>query len=226
MFLFLLKLILLLYVIFLVYSIINNQKYNVNGSVLQINNIDDFKNKLISLNPIKIRFENRFNSNYLSNNFSHLGEIIDLHNIYYNKDITFILEDNDDIMFYNNKNKYIETIIDLNPLNIKNYSISIYKKINQPLKRCVHNYNLIGILDGETTIYIINPKHKDDILDKKNKEIKKWSHKIILKKDDLLLIPTNWYYFQEIKDKSIQYNINIDDIFTYLPNQIKNNILK
>ena len=80
------------------------------------------------------------------------------------------------------------------------------------------------MIDGKTTIYLFNPKHKDEILNKTNNEIKKWGHKLTLQKDDTILIPTNWYYIQETKDKCIQYHIEIDDIFTYLPTLIKSKI--
>ena len=37
---------------------------------------------------------------------------------------------------------------------------------------------------------------------------KKYSHKYVLKENDLLLIPPNWYYIQEI-DKEITNDLNI-----------------
>ena len=40
-------------------------------------------------------------------------------------------------------------------------------------------------------------------------DIKKWSHKIIMKKNDILFIPHNWYYFQEINEECVQFFILI-----------------
>ena len=110
------------------------------------------------------------------------------------------------------------------PINIKKSYIEIYKKTNQELKRCINNYTIISLLDGETILYLFNPKHKNDIMNKNNNEIKKWAHKILLKKDENILIPINWYYIQEIDNKSIQNVTLIDNIFTFLPNHIKDNI--
>ena len=37
-----------------------------------------------------------------------------------------------------------------------------------------------------------------------------------------LFIPPNWYYIQEIDQETIQYHINIDTLFTFIPNYLKN----
>ena len=52
-----------------------------------------------------------------------------------------------------------------------------------------------------------NPK---DIINKDNHEIKKWAHKIIMKPNEILFIPTNWLYIQEINDYCFQFHIDID----------------
>ena len=44
---------------------------------------------------------------------------------------------------------------------------------------------------------------------------------IKVKKNDILFIPTNWFYIQETKDKCIQYNLDIDTYFTIIPLYIK-----
>ena len=146
--------------------------------------------------------------------------------IKYNLGIIPVFIERDKNIFMYEDNHFIQTLIDQNKLLTPlDYSISIYKEnIIIPLNRCIHNYNIIGMIDGKTTIYLFNPKHKDEILNKTNNEIKKWGHKLTLQKDDTILIPTNWYYIQETKDKCIQYHIEIDDIFTYLPTLIKSKI--
>ena len=53
---------------------------------------------------------------------------------------------------------------------------------------------------------MFNPKHKQDILGKSLENIKKYAHKYHLKKDNLLIIPTNWYYIQESTDNVLEYN--------------------
>ena len=75
----------------------------------------------------------------------------------------------------------------------------------------------------ENHLYIyFNPKHNEEInnnyLDKNNDKIKKWGHKINLKKDEVLFIPTGWSYIQEVSLETFQYHIEIDSIFTFIPN--------
>ena len=81
---------------------------------------------------------------------------------------------------------------------------------------------MIEVIQGETTIYLFNPKHKEDILHKENNQIKKWRHKLKLTPKMTLFIPPNWYYIQETDQESIQYHINIDTLFTFIPNYLKN----
>ena len=46
---------------------------------------------------------------------------------------------------------------------------------------------------------------------------KKCRHKKIFQKGDIIFIPTNWFYIQETKKDVIQYQIDIDNIFTFIP---------
>ena len=39
----------------------------------------------------------------------------------------------------------------------------------------------------------------------------------IFQKGDIIFIPTNWFYIQETKEDVIQYQIDIDNIFTFIP---------
>lgn len=87
-------------------------------------------------------------------------------------------------------------------------------------------YNIVNQIKGNTTFYLINPKHKKDILNKNNNEIKKFSYKIILNENDLLLIPNNWFYFFENNDKYILLHIDYDSYFTYLFNYTKNKYMQ
>ena len=103
------------------------------------------------------------------------------------------------------------------------YSLSILKgKQSVPLTLASHNYNIIGVLEGEATIYLFNPKHKEDIIGKENYEIKKWGHKKYIQKNEILLIPPYWYYIQENENPIIQYHIEVDNIFTMVPNFFRN----
>ena len=191
----------------------------------------------MSLNPIIYNVNDslifndllKLNNNYIindNNNFYHINDIKNNKGQRINNDI-FIHKNsqmfNDFNLFdkINFKIDYLQNNYLLFPIN---YSLSIFnvqrnnKNIITPLQLSKHNYNIIGHINGDMTIYLFNPKHKNDIQNKNLNEIRKWSNKIIMKKNDILFIPTNWYYIQEIKDFSFQYNIDIDNYFTFLFN--------
>ena len=80
---------------------------------------------------------------------------------------------------------------------------------------------MIGVVHGSMTLYLFNPKHKDEIVNKGNDEIKKWGHKKIMNQGDIIIIPPYWSYIQEINEKVIQYHIDVDTYFTFIPNFFK-----
>ena len=80
---------------------------------------------------------------------------------------------------------------------------------------------MIELVKGESIIYLFNPKHKEDIQHKENNQIKKWGHKIKLLPKMTLFIPTNWFYIQEIEEETVQYHIDIDSVFTFIPNFLR-----
>ena len=49
------------------------------------------------------------------------------------------------------------------------------------------------------------------------------SQKNITKRGFTLIIPPYWSYIQEINNKVIQYHIDVDTYFTFIPNYIKDN---
>ena len=222
MFRFIFQTIILLYLILLIYSIIDIQKFNINGILKDIDNYGSIKDEIKNLNPIIIKYTHDFYPNNLPQRVIFNNSKIDINNLYNDSNDKIIINKSEGILdipnpsfiydLFNSSNFYFP---------IKNTS-SIYKSdISIPISQAIHNINIIGIMDGETILYLINPKHKDDILMKENHEIKKWAHKIKVKKDDILFIPTNWFYIQETKDKCIQYHIDIDTYFTFIPLYIK-----
>ena len=50
-----------------------------------------------------------------------------------------------------------------------------------PLTKNKHNCEYFTQLNGENTFFLFNPKHENDIKQKKNEEIEKWDVKIKLK---------------------------------------------
>jgi len=88
------------------------------------------------------------------------------------------------------------------------------------LQKNKHNYLLLTQLTGESTVFIVNPKH-GDILTKNYTESKKWAFKIILKKGISLYIPPEWYYMYEVNKDSIHVSSYCDNYFTYLYNLLR-----
>ena len=71
-------------------------------------------------------------------------------------------------------------------------------------KESVHDIHLLYQIEGSATLYLINPKHKEDISGKAPSHIKKWAHKINLKPHLLVSIPPNWFYVIESKEPMLQ----------------------
>lgn len=231
MFILIIQIIILIYIIFSIYFIFDIKKYNVNGSIDFVDtfNINEIKVKLDKLNPILFKYKNKVDINYLKDNYS---------NVFVN-DNYVLLKDllKSDIIYYFKKdsilkNTNLKEILDLDitflekypiPINlINNYYLSIIKGKNiSPLQKCKSNNNILSILDNKCTIYLFNPKHKDDIVNKDIDEIKKYSHKYILVKDDTIIIPSNWYYLIDVDESCLIYHIDINNIFTIIYNYLR-----
>ena len=104
----------------------------------------------------------------------------------------------------------------------ENYSLSLLKGKNTiSLTQNKRNLLLIYQISGKSTLYLFNPKHKEDIINKENNEIKKWSHKINLEEGLIVSIPSEWYYFYECENISIVSSLEYDTYFTYLYNLLR-----
>ena len=100
--------------------------------------------------------------------------------------------------------------------------MSLFKGNNTiQLTQNKHNLLLIHQIYGESKLYLLNPKHKLDILNKKNDEIKKYGHKINLTPGIVLYIPVEWYYFYETDNESIIGEIECDNYFTVIYNNLR-----
>tara|TARA_B100002051_G_scaffold247640_1_gene256852 strand:- start:1265 stop:1951 length:687 start_codon:yes stop_codon:yes gene_type:complete len=225
-----LYIILIIYIILVFYNKIKLQNYNKNGIILQIEDINDVSKQLNTLHPMVtsdiffITIDDLLNikSSYIikdSDNFISLKSFKEENQIYIYKNKNIIC----DFEIIQKINFPFKIFNDYNYLFPIKYSMSLFKgNINTTLTYANHNYNIIGILDGESTFYLFNPKHKKDIINKNLNEIKKWAHKITLSKSFIILIPTNWYFIQEINTNCIQYHIDIDTYFTFIPNILLN----
>ena len=232
---FILQIIILLYIIFVIYNIIDIQKYNRNGLIIDISdkvyirNIEKIKEEFYSLNPILIHSKNdklsldkiiKINKSYFIEDDKQIIKLNKLKNMK-NINIFKNFKICDDLNLYNFINFNLDFFENHLLFNRKN-ALSIFKNYHiTDLNPCKHNINIIYILEGEVTIYLFNPKHKNEIINKKLNTIKKYAHKYILTKDNLLLIPPNWYYIEEINNNVLQYHIDCDNYFTFIYNMIK-----
>ena len=89
------------------------------------------------------------------------------------------------------------------------------------LEQNKHNCEYYTQLSGNTTFYLFNPKHKGDIQNKENNEIKKWAFKINLKSGIILYIPPGWYYFFESEGETITNRTYSDNYFTWFYNYLR-----
>jgi len=205
MFKVLIQLLLLTYVIIMISYLLELKKYNLNGFIVDCKDDDDISNNIDKLNPL-----------YFKIPYNHTVDISDTE------------------IFFKNEDQLKEINFDYSPIKVLladkylfyNNSITTLKNDDIFKLTCnFHNFNILSILSGECKIYLINPKHKKEIIDKENKEIKKWAHIKKLEKYDNILIPTNWYYFIETDDKLIIHHLDIDNYFTIIPNFFKNKLL-
>lgn len=104
----------------------------------------------------------------------------------------------------------------------KRYLLSFYKGLNSIiLTKNKHNLCLINQIYGQSKLYLFNPKHKNDILNKSNDSIKKYGQKINLTQGLSLYIPVEWYYFYEVEKESIIGEILSDNYFTVIYNNCR-----
>ena len=227
---FFLQLIIILLLIFIIYNIINIQKYNKNGFIVELkeNDPEKIKDSLLLLNPILLNIKNEsiFFIDLINNNLNYIINSYSFKKINELEQIQILKNNNvcEDLNLKEKINFNLDIFEDFYvPLlfNKKHY-LSIFKGYNIiPLQFCKHNVNIIYILEGKITLYLFNPKHKNDIINKNLESIKKYAHKYFLEKDNFFIIPPNWYYIQESNDTVLQYYIESDNYLTYLYNLIR-----
>ena len=150
------------------------------------------------------------------------------------KNISLVsFNDNDSMYILNNKeiNKHINlegSLLEINKsfedklkCNVTN-ELSILKGNHSiSLEQNKHNCEYYTQLSGNTIFYLFNPKHKEDIQNKNNNEIKKWAYKVNLKSGIILYIPPGWYYFFESEGEIIMNRTYSDNYFTWFYNYLR-----
>tara|TARA_B110000285_G_scaffold198432_1_gene230873 strand:+ start:661 stop:1353 length:693 start_codon:yes stop_codon:yes gene_type:complete len=217
MFKILFQIIFIIYIIFLFFNILDLKKYNVNGFIKNCSDGGEAILNIRNMNPIMIKHENNYEINEV---MVDRGEYIE--NIVFEERDTIDINKDKSLLRIINKDK-LPSFIDSKIPTINDDSISIYKNHRGDLEQCYSNNTIIYIIHGKTKLYLFNPKHKDEITGKKIESIKKWAHIKELKKNDYLIIPTNWLYFLETGDACIIYHNKVNNIFTIVPNFIRDN---
>jgi hypothetical protein len=226
----LIKLVILFIIIIFIKSIINIHKYNDNATLITIDNINKIlKNKKI-LDPILLKYDNDINDinfkDYVDNNlykyYNQYDTIIRLSDFYLQKDV-YIYKNKDLLIDFNMK-KTIENIHDIFSTNLSNninYYMSIFQGSNKiNIQKNKHDITLIYNIDGDVTINLLNPKHKEHI--NYNENIEKWCINIDMKKGDVLYIPCEWYYIFDVKDNCKLLHAESDTYFTSIYNEYRN----
>lgn len=104
----------------------------------------------------------------------------------------------------------------------KQYYLSLLKGFHSiPLIKNKHNIHLIHQIYGQSKLYLFNPKHKTDIINKDNNQIKKYGQKINMTQGLVLYVPIEWLYFYETEDESIIGEIESDNYFTVVYNNLR-----
>ena len=224
----LLKLLLILVIILIIIGIININKYNKNSKLIKLDSFENiYKNKR-ALDPLLFDnldidldvdiIKSKPNNYYEENN-----TLIRLNDFEKNKDIN-IYENNKLILDFEliDKCDYFYDIFSGYLYYNKQYFGSLLQNsYESKLKKNTNNLLLIGNIFGNCNILLINPKHKDDIENQDIKNLKKWSIITNLKKNELLYIPTNWYYLIEVIDFTFLFHIKSDSIFTFFYNKYR-----
>ena len=152
-----------------------------------------------------------------NNKFVTLKSFVNEKNIYIHRN-KYLYQSLNLIELFNNIYNPFQSQLHIN----KQYLLSFYKGLNSTqLTKNKHNLCLISQIYGQSNVYLFNPKHKNDIINKSNVNIKKYGQKLNLTQGLLLYIPVEWYYFYECKGESIIGEIISDNYFTVIYNNLR-----
>ena len=211
-----LQIIILLYCVCIAVRIIQLQKYNPQVELIHITDNDELVPHLLKLSPILLYEKNKeLPTLDESQTINYNSESIPLSRYRGSCESLFIYRDETldiseqfiDVSFFPESSILLPHKRSLSVIQ-GNHTTSI--------QRNIHNYLFLETVDGYSTIYLINPRFKDT-----KEDYKEIGYQLILQPKTRLYIPPNWYYVQEIDEKLLQYHIEIDDIFTCVPNFLK-----
>lgn len=210
---------LLAILIYIIYTIRDLHKFNLNSTIIQLQDLNTatIQTRLKERSPIVIhnaRFSNRVttindlvrnNPGYIVNDNNRqvmLSTIIDegvtQFTIHKNQTLCHDVGLSDSLSEIGKRFQNSLSCNSINTLTISKGSTITHTK------QSVHDIHVLYQIEGNATLYLINPKHKDDISGKEPTHIKKWAHTINLKPHLLVSIPPNWFYVIESKEPILQ----------------------
>ncbi len=239
---FLLKVLILSYLIYMIKSVYDMIQYNKNASLLTIDNPnkDNLEPKLLTKCPLLLQQIQQIQQ-IQHNQPIHLtieqmdkqipgyilnekGTMISLHQLQLSDKIS-ITKQKQMVTDYH-LNERLSSIFDLVTTVFsccKEYSLSIYRgEYRSELMKNYRERLLISSLLGSFTVYIFNPKHEKDIKGLDTQLIKKWGIKLSIHKGQALYIPTEWYYFYETSNEdSLLAHMECDSYSTVIYNYLR-----
>ena len=229
---FIIKVLILVYLFYMIKYVYDMLQFNQKASLQIIENPDKDKiaheikqkcpllinHKKDNKNVISIEMMNYRIPGYIVNDNDTLLSLDQLHK---SKSIT--IHKNKKLIDDYHLSEQIELIEDL----VKNYMtcgteyyVSLYRgEQTIPLTKNYKEYLLLKPLSGKVIIYLFNPKHEKDI--KGLTSIKKWGIKVEITQDKVLFIPPEWSYFYETNEEVILSQIEMDSYPTFLFNYIR-----
>lgn len=230
---FILKILILCYLFYTIYSVHNMLKYNSNATVntIEIPDKDKIKNEMKEKNPLIINHSENLLSLTLDNmNTNKPGYIINDNETLISLDQLLKSEvvrvtDNAKIIEDYNIKEHCNSVFNLisSPITCgTSYKLSLYRGFNQSkLYKNYREYLLLQSLEGDYTVFLFNPKHENDVKGQEINNTKKWAIKLDMKKDNILFIPPEWSYFYQCKKELILVKVESDSIPTWLFNRIR-----
>ena len=229
---FILKLLILIYLFYMIKFVYDMLQYNQKANLIKIEMPDKDKialelkhkcpllvNHLLNLD-LTIESMNYRIPGYIVKDGETLLSLDQLHNsdkIYVHRNTKLITDFN--LSTYHSK---IEELFSNFLTCASDHYLSLYRgEQSIPLTKNYREVLLIQPISGKVIIYLFNPKHESEIKGLELKSIKKWGIKLELEKNQLLYIPPEWYYFYESKDDVILSQVEFDSYPSFLFNYIR-----
>ncbi len=230
---FILKILILCYLFYMIYSVHTMLQYNSDAFVKTIESpdkdkiINEIKNKI----PLMINYpENTLNLTLDVMNILIPGYIINdnerlisLEHVLKSDIITIV--DNIKLIDDYNIKEHSNNVFNLFKSYITcdtSYKLSAYRGPNKSkLYKNYREYMLLQSLEGNYTVYLFNPKHENDIKGQELNNTKKWAIKVDMKKDNILFIPPEWSYFYQCDNELLLSKTESDSISTWIFNRIR-----